>query len=168
LNREYRWPTVLTIIWRDKSTSAKLLGIPTSAGDGAIFQQPSAWSRVDQTDKDTRSQHDVGDVLLGIQGLLTKELDRVPTIALSYSHRVYTGSAPDLDIGSSQSAVFLVSGDLEDFHCDSNFTVSEQVSNPVRRAQFGESLSVTRDLCRVDCTKLELTGEVWHFTQPAG
>jgi hypothetical protein len=114
------------------------------------------------------SQIDTGDLLLGVQGVLIKERGRRPTIALGYLHRVRAGSAPDLDIGSfSQSAVVLASGDLGSFHYDANFNVSEQVDDPVRRAQFGQSLSVTHDLFPERLhDKLEISGELWHYTQP--
>jgi hypothetical protein len=57
----------------------------------------------------------------------------------------------------------LVSGDVGEFHYDSNFVVSEQNSGVVRRAQFGETISVTHDLWRPE---VELTLELWHFSQP--
>lgn len=114
------------------------------------------------------SQTDPGDLTLGVQGVLVKEKGRRPTIALGYLRRVRAGSSPDLDIGSfSQSGVLLLSGDLGDFHYDTNFLVSEQVADPVRRAQFGQTLSVTHDLFAESLhDKLEITGELWHLTQP--
>jgi hypothetical protein len=113
-------------------------------------------------------QWDPGDLTLGIQGLLEIGAGRRPTIAVGYLHRVRAGSAPDLDIGSfSQSAVLLVSGDLGKFHYDSNYSISEQVADPVRRAQFGQTLSVTHSLLSESLhDKLGVTGEIWHFTQP--
>jgi len=114
------------------------------------------------------SQTDPGDLTLGVQGVLVKEKGRRPTIALGYLHRVRAGSAPDLDIGSfSQSGVLLLSGDLRDFHYDTNFLVSEQSADPVRRAQFGQTLSITHDLLPERLhDKLGITGEIWHLTQP--
>ena len=79
---------------------------------------------------------------------------------------------PDLDIGSyAQSANLLVSGDLGKFHYDSNFGVSEQQDNSsaitLRRAQYNQSVSVTHDLLPERLNhNVELTGELWHFTQP--
>jgi hypothetical protein len=131
--------------------------------------QPIAVSRFVATSSEAASsQLDPGDLVLGIQGVLIREAGRKPTIAIGYLHRVRAGSAPDLDIGSfSQSAVVLVSGDLGSFHYDSNFSISEQVADPIRRAQFGQTLSVTHDLLPESLhDKLEVTGEIWHYTQP--
>jgi hypothetical protein len=111
---------------------------------------------------------DTGDLLSGAQGILIKERGRRPTVAVAYQQRVRSGTAPDLDIGSfSRSATVLASGDLGHFHYDSNVSVAEQTNGLVRRAQFGESLSVTHDLFpeRLD-DKLEISGELWSFTQP--
>ncbi len=131
--------------------------------------QPIAVSRFGATpDNAASSQTDPGDLILGVQGLLIKELGRRPTIAVAYLQRVRSGSSPDLDIGSfSRSAVVLISGDLGNFHYDTNYIVSEQLADPVRRAQFGQTLSVTHDLLpEIFDDKLEITGELSHFSQP--
>jgi len=131
--------------------------------------QPLAQSRLpDSSGNSSNSAIDPGDLTLGLQAVLVKESGPKPAIALSYLHRVRAGSAPDLDIGSfSQSGVVLLSGDLGKFHYDTNFLVSEQVSDPVRRAQFGQTLSITHDLLPERLhDKLEITGEIWHLTQP--
>ena len=147
-------------------------GIRTSLHPRLMVQfssQPLARSRAAATlGGPAGSRWDPGDLTLGLQGLLIKQVGRRPAIALGYLHRVRAGSAPDLDIGSfSQSAVLLVSGDLDKFHYDSNFIVSEQISDPIRRAQFGQTLSVTHALFPENLhDKLEVTGEIWHFTQP--
>ncbi len=114
------------------------------------------------------STRDAGDLQLGVQGILFKESGLLPTFSLGYIHRVRAGTAPDIDIGSyTQSAIVLISGDVGDFHYDTNFVVSEQTSDPIRRAQFGQTLSVTHDLFPETLhDKLELTGELWHFSQP--
>jgi hypothetical protein len=105
-----------------------------------------------------------GDLQAGAQIILLKEAGRSPSVAVGYVRRLHGGDAIDLDIGSfSQSALVLLSGDLNKFHYDSNFVVSEQNSGAVRRAQFGETISVTHDLW---IPELELTGELWHFSQP--
>ncbi|HEX3104765.1 MAG TPA: hypothetical protein VHQ22_09965, partial [Terriglobales bacterium] len=86
-----------------------------------------------------------------------------PTIAASYFHSVYGGDAPDLDIGSSNnSTLLLASADLGKFHYDANVFLNEVVIDPVRRSQFGQSLSVSHPLT----TRFGLSGEIWHFTQP--
>jgi hypothetical protein len=131
--------------------------------------QPIAVSRVvDSPDGAASTPIDTGDLILGVQGLLTKEVRRRPTVAVAYLQRVRAGSAPDIDIGSfSRSGVVLISGDLGAFHYDSNFSVSEQSADPVRRAQYGRTLSVTHDLFPKRLNdKLEITGEIWNFTQP--
>ena len=55
-----------------------------------------------------------GDVDLGIQGIIHHGEGVNPTIAMSYFGRVYSGDAPDLDIGSFRnSAILLVSPRLK-------------------------------------------------------
>jgi hypothetical protein len=112
-------------------------------------------------------QTDPGDLSVGLQGLLTLEKGHQPTVAISYQRRVRGGTAPDIDIGGfSQSATLLISGDLGEFHYDSNFSVSEQ-GDTIRRAQYGQTVSVTHDLFAGYLhNDLEISGELWHFTQP--
>ncbi len=119
-------------------------------------------------DSPASTQKDPGDLQLGVQGVLLKESGRAPSVAIGYIRRVRGGTAPDIDIGSfSQSSLVLVSGDLSSFHYDANFILSEQTNDPVRRAQYGQSISVTHDLFPQSLhDKLEVTGELWHFTQP--
>ncbi|HEY0759861.1 MAG TPA: hypothetical protein VGD59_11445 [Acidisarcina sp.] len=124
-----------------------------------FFSQPFAF-----TDLGSGHTWDTGDLQAGAQVLLIREVGRRPTIAMGYVGRVRSGNAPDLDIGSfSQSALLLISGDLGQFHYDSNFVVSEQSSGPARRAQYGQTLSVSHSIFTPD---LSLSGELWHFTQP--
>jgi hypothetical protein len=104
-----------------------------------------------------------GDVALGIQGIVHHGEGAQPTVALSYFGRVYSGDAPDLDIGSFRnSAILLVSADVKGFHYDTNYLFNEVVNGAVRRAQFGQTLSVSHSLYK----KLGISGEIWHFTQP--
>ncbi len=104
-----------------------------------------------------------GDVALGIQGVVHQGEGAQPTVALSYFGRVYSGDAPDLDIGSFRdSAILLVSADVKGFHYDTNYLFNEVVDGGVRRAQFGQTLSVSHSLHK----KLGISGEIWHFTQP--
>jgi hypothetical protein len=134
-----------------------------------FLSQPIAVSRLGAPPANAASsQIDPGDLIVGLQGVLVKEAGHRPEIAVSYLHRVRTGSSPDLDVGSfAESAVVLVSGNLGNFHFDTNYIVSEQLANPVRRAQFGQTLSVTHPLFSKSFGgKLSLTGELWHFTQP--
>ena len=102
-----------------------------------------------------------GGVSLQVQGVVYAGEGSHPTIALSYFRQVYGGNAPDLDIGSAtNSAIVLISGDVKGFHYDINYMFNEQVENGVRRAQFGQTLSVSHPLGK----NFGLSGEIWHFT----
>jgi len=104
-----------------------------------------------------------GDVALGIQGIVHHGEGAQPTIALGYFGRVYNGGTPDLDTGSFRNSVLvLVSADVKGFHYDTNFFFDEVVNGAVRRAQFGQTLSVSHSLGK----KFGISGEIWHFTQP--
>jgi hypothetical protein len=130
--------------------------------------QPFAASHFDgDSNASASDSRDAGDLQFGVQGLLVKEVHLIPTVAVGYLRRVRAGSSPDIDIGSfSQSALILVSGDVQDFHYDTNFIVSEQ-GDSVRRAQYGQTISVTHDVFpKALDDKFELTGELSHFTQP--
>jgi hypothetical protein len=108
------------------------------------------------------SSSDPGGVALGVQAIVHHGEGPKPTVAFSYFRQVYGGTAPDLDIGSSEnSAVLLVSADVKGFHYDTNYLFNELVSG-ARRAQFGQTLSISHSLHG----KFGLTGEVWRFTQP--
>jgi hypothetical protein len=104
-----------------------------------------------------------GDVALGVQGVVLQEEGARPTIALSFFHRVYGGDAPDVDIGSNRNSVLiLASADVKGFHYDTNFIFNEVIDSGIRRAQFGQTLSVSHSLPK----KFGISGEIWHFTQP--
>ena len=112
---------------------------------------------------DTEPQNGAGDTLLGVQGVVYEGEGVRPTLALSYFGRVYSGDTPNLDIGSaSNSALLLVSADAGGFHFDTNYLCNEAVGDRVRRAQFGQTLSVSHPLG----DRFGVSGEVWHFTQP--
>src|SRR4029077_5844475 len=51
--------------------------------------------------------------------------------------------------------------DLLGFHFDLNGIASEQEDSGVRRAQFGQTLSVSHPVGR-----FTVSGEIWHFSQP--
>jgi len=112
----------------------------------------------------TEPQNGSGDVSLGIQGEVRRGAGAAPTLALSYWGRVHDGGTPDLDMGSAvNSAIVLVSADVWGFHYDTNYLFSEVESDEgIRRAQFGQTLSVSHSLG----AKLGLSGEVWDFSQP--
>ncbi|MGH9529247.1 MAG: hypothetical protein ACRD2S_04930 [Terriglobales bacterium] len=104
-----------------------------------------------------------GDVFLGIQAVVFAGEGATPTISASYFRHVYAGHAPDLDVGTpNNSLIFLASADVKRFHYDANAMLNELNEDGIRRAQFGQSLSVSHTLVG----KLSLSGEIWHFTQP--
>ena len=103
------------------------------------------------------------EVFLGAQAVLYPGEGSKPTIAASYFHRAYDGGAPDFDFGSpANSFLLLASADVMGFHYDANAMFNELIQEPVRRAQFGQSLSISHALPG----KFSVSGEIWHFTQP--
>lgn len=110
-----------------------------------------------------KTTNSVADVFVGAQAVLSPGEGARPTVALSYFHRVYDGGAPELDFGSpTNSLLLLVSADVKGFHYDANGLFNELREGPVRRAQFGQTLSVSHPIAG----KLSISGEIWHFTQP--
>lgn len=104
-----------------------------------------------------------GDVDLGFQAVVLTGEGTRPTVAVSYFGRAYSGSAPDLDVGSfANSALLLISADVRGFHYDTNYLFNEVANGSTRRAQFGQTLSVSHVLTQ----RWGLSGEIWHFTQP--
>jgi hypothetical protein len=105
----------------------------------------------------------VADIFLGAQGVLYRGEGASPTVAVSYFHRVYDGGAPEFDLGSpSNSFLVLASADVKGFHYDANAFFTELEEGPVRRAQFGQSLTISHPFLH----RFTLSGEIWHFTQP--
>ena len=149
--------------------------------------QPFARSRVSG---DASSSNAAGDTLLGGQIVLylspsapaetnnpaspqPRHTIARPTIALGYLGRVHSGSTPDTDQGSlSNSVLLLISGDVGQFHYDTNYIANEQSeSDPIansiatrtrRRTQFAQTLSVSHPLT----SALQISGELYHFSQP--
>ena len=104
-----------------------------------------------------------GGEVLGVQGVLLTGQGARPTLAASYFRQIYGGGAPDLDIGSpSQSVLILASADVKGFHYDANALANEMVQGGVRRAQFGQTLSISHLVGK----RFSISGELWHFTQP--
>jgi len=104
-----------------------------------------------------------GDVDLGFQAVVDQEEGARPTISFGYFARVYSGDAPNLDIGGfKNSALLLISADVKGFHYDTNYIFNEVISSSVRRAEFGQTLSISHGLAG----RFGIAGEVWHFTQP--
>ena len=103
-----------------------------------------------------------GGLAAGVQVVLLAAEGPRPTVSLSYFHAIHEGTGPDLDIGSArQSALILISNDLAGFHFDLNGIFNEQHDGALRRAQFGQSLSVSHPIKR-----FTIAGEIWHFSQP--
>jgi hypothetical protein len=112
---------------------------------------------------DATTANKVADVFLGAQAVLRRGEGSKPTIAASYFHRIYDGGAPELDFGSpTNSFLLLASADVKGFHYDANAIFTELVEPPVRRGQFGQTLSVSHPLAG----NFAVSGEIWHFTQP--
>jgi hypothetical protein len=105
----------------------------------------------------------VADIFVGAQLVLHHGEGSKPTLAVSYFHRVYDGGAPEFDFGSpTNSVLILASADVKGFHYDANAFFTELAQAPVRRGQFGQSLTISHQLPR----RFTLSGEIWHFTQP--
>jgi hypothetical protein len=123
-----------------------------------VLSEPFAYSGQNGT-----HSSDTGDIFLGIQGVLLPGKAARPTIALSYIRHVYTGTAPSLDVGTAENSVsILYSQDLRGFHFDINGFWNEERQDPVRRAQFGHTVSVSHGLPG----KFTISAELWRFTQP--
>lgn len=102
-------------------------------------------------------------ISLGAQAVIRKGEAAAPTIAASYFRQVYSGSAPDLDVGSPlNSFLLLTSADVKGFHYDANALFNEMAESTVRRAQYGQTLSISHHVAG----KVSASGEIWHFTQP--
>ncbi len=104
-----------------------------------------------------------GGEVLGVQGVLLTAQGAKPTLAASYFRQIYGGGVPDLDIGSPlQSFLILASADVKGFHYDANFLADEMVQGGVRRAEFGQTLSISHLVGK----RFSISGELWHFNQP--
>jgi hypothetical protein len=126
--------------------------------EGIVAAEPYAHSNAPGQPTNAPSSID-----LGVQAVVYHGEGPKPTVALSYIGQIYGGTAPDLDIASANnSALVLVSADVKGFHYDTNAIFDEVVDGSVRRAAFGQTLSVSHPLG----TKFGLSGEIWHFTQP--
>ena len=131
--------------------------------------QPYAFSRLANPPTPDTTSTDPGDLLLGGQYIVHKAVGSTPVIALGYLRRVRTGTSADLDVGSySQSALLLFSGDLPArLHYDANAIINEQNDGPARRAQFAQSISISRPLLEaLTHGNLGIVAELSHTTQP--
>jgi hypothetical protein len=110
-----------------------------------------------------QSANGVAEVFLGAQAVLIPGEDAKPTVSASYFHRAYDGGAPEVDFGSPiNSFLVLASADVKGFHYDANAMFTELGQGSVRRAQFGQGLTISHPIKG----KFTLAGEIWHFTQP--
>jgi hypothetical protein len=122
-----------------------------------LQSEPLAVSR----SKDQAAVHE-GEVFGGVQSALFVGDQSRPTVSISYVRRIHTSVAPELDVGTfRQSTSILLSEDLHGFHFDTNGILAEQVQGATRRAQFGQTLSISHPL-----GKFTISGEIWHFSQP--
>jgi len=122
-----------------------------------VISEPFAQSNVDG-----HASSDPGAVSAGVQAVLSPGEGKRPTVSASYIRLLYAGTAPDIDIGTAKNtATLLVSSDLAGFHVDINGIVSEQTAEAIRRAQFGETVSISHPIGPVT-----IGGELWHFSQP--
>jgi hypothetical protein len=112
---------------------------------------------------DGTSGNHVADIFVGAQFVLYRGEGAKPTLAVSYFHRAFDGGAPEFDFGSpTNSFLVLASADVKGFHYDANAFFTELEQGPVRRGQFGQSLTISHAFLR----RFTLSGEIWHFTQP--
>jgi hypothetical protein len=103
-----------------------------------------------------------GDASAGFQAVMLEGERARPTIAFSYLRQVRDSGLPEVDFGSPvHSAVLLASNDFLGFHADANAMFNELTIARVRRAQFGQTLSVSHPV-----KGFTVSGEIWHFTQP--
>jgi hypothetical protein len=119
------------------------------------------------------NSRDAGDLDVAFQVVVHRKHGNVPSVALNYQNVVRSGSAPNLDVGSStRSAILLISGDIGLTHYDTNYIVSEQtLSTPaaptLRRAQFSQTVCLSHPLFpNRTQSRLGVSGELWHATQP--
>src|SRR5260370_15549481 len=120
--------------------------------------EPYVHSTIGATDKKIGP----GEVFLGAQAVLVAGQGASPTISVSYIRRLYESPVPELDLGTfRESGLLLVSDDLAGFHFDANLIVTEQTEHGVRRAQNGQTLSISHRLRR-----FTISGEFWTFSQP--
>lgn len=110
-----------------------------------------------------QSANGTAEVFLGLQGVLHHGEGVNPTVAVSYSRRIYGGDTPDLDFGSPRNSVLvLASADVKGFHYDVNAMFNELIEGATHRGQFGQTISISHPLAG----KFGIAGELWHFTQP--
>src|SRR5260370_37011634 len=99
------------------------------------------------------------EVFAGVQSVLFAGDESRPTVSINYVRRVHISAAPELDVGTfRQTTSILLSEDLHGFHFDTNGIFAEQIQGVVRRAQFGQTLSISHSL-----GKFIISGEMVNF-----
>jgi hypothetical protein len=127
------------------------------------FELVAAAEPIDHYNAKGVTANSAAEVFLGAQAVLLHGEGAAPTVSVSYFRRAYDGGAPELDFGSALNSILvLASAEVKGFHYDANALFNEQTDGRVRRAQFGQTLSISHHVVG----KLSLSGEIWHFTQP--
>lgn len=112
--------------------------------------------------RDAVAQTKFGDAFVGFQAVVFGGDEEHSTLAVSLFHKIREANLPEVDFGSPRnSALLLFSGNTLGFHFDANALENELEENGVRRAQSGQTLSISHPIKR-----LTVSGEIWHFTQP--
>lgn len=103
-----------------------------------------------------------GGVSFGAQAVVLPGQGAHPVVSVGYQHALYAGKTPSLDTGSAfQGALVMMNVDVARIHVFANAIANEQKSDGIRRAQWGQTLCLGRDIGHAT-----LYGELWHFTQP--
>jgi hypothetical protein len=122
-----------------------------------LLSEPFAHSKVAEV-----NSSDSGGVSAGAQVVLSPGDGQRPTISASYTRLLYSGTAPDIDIGTAKNGMtLLISTDFAGFHFDINGFASEQTKAALRRVQFGQTISIAHP-----AGKVSIGAELWHFSQP--
>ncbi len=124
-----------------------------------LLMEPVVWSH----GAGDPFQVNAGGVGAGAQFMLRRGDGASPTVGVSYLAAVYSGGAPDLDIGSpQQSVLFLASNDMRGFHMDANAIFNDQRDDGGgHHAQYAQTISISHPV-----RSIGIVGELWHFTQP--
>ena len=126
------------------------------------LQLLSSWEPFARSSGSGGAPNQPGGVSLGAQAVVLPGSGPRPAVSVGYWRSVYGGKSPDIDVGSAyQSGLILLSGDYGPIHIDMNGIVSQQTGNGYRRAQYGQTLSVSHGFGSVT-----VASELWHFTQP--
>src|SRR5713226_8433749 len=94
-----------------------------------------------------QSANRVAEVFLGAQAVISPGEGDKKKLAVSYFLRSYDGGAPEFDFGSPANSVLLLAREVVmGFHYDANAMFNELIEGTVRRAQFGQSLTISHPL----------------------